>query len=75
MMSVPIQVGMKVRIRADFADPSVRGRIATITKKWCDKEGMWCLDIDDQSCFWRPSYFEVICCGAKGCMWHKKDNQ
>jgi len=73
-MSIPeLKVGMKVHIPDDFSNVPYRGKLATITKKmgYCE---WYSVDIDNGLFSWKAEYFDkVICCGAKSCMWHKKE--
>ena len=74
-MAIPyFQKGTKVLIidtngRSDI----YKNRQATIIRVYGD--GGWILDVDNGTYWWPSGSLQILCCAAKGCMWHKKDSK
>ena len=76
-MSRPIprfQKGTKVLIiNTGGRNDSHLGKKTTITRAY--GHGGWLLALDMEQYWWPSEYLKVLCCGAKSCMWHKKDSK
>jgi hypothetical protein len=72
-----LKVGMKVLIIKDDlrGNGKYLSKTATITDAYHESRDEWILDIDTGMQWWPGEYLKVLCCGAKGCMWHKKDSK
>ena len=49
--------------------------LTAITINQYQYQGTWLLDIDKGGYWWPNEYLQVVCCMAKGCMWHKKEEK